>query len=620
MWKAVHAQDETVWTEDYAKLVLSSYARKPLPPQAQHFGSTAVTWFELDPGVYAVRATGGTQADREFARTVVGLQLLAYGMEPAEFVLGPSQRKTAAWDEVMEKAQRLREEGAVQVHRNGANNIVGTVQGDHGTYQCEIGRDDPSSQVITTWQCECPWDQFAWQRTRQWKKYEGRVCSHVLALFWDAQKLPLDMEYDPATGQPIDPNAAMGQGSLFAPGVGGSTPPAPTSPAPGTTPFPAPAQLSIPGIDPNATAPPPPPGTNVLPPPPMPMMPPPTSVPGAKVPTPENPTQYPGGTFSSVRVGNHQLNWQEGTYGKGLLTPEGTLHTWTCGPGGSPHHHEMLESLGREQGLDHYLLIDPEGETNLDEETMEHVQSIDPRLKAAPDDWHFSRVAAAGDVFNNSDMVRLNVEEMGIAEGKSEAHGAGEYRNIAKNSIGEVLGQDPTTGWVDVIFPIHDSGPMQPYHIRAWIEPDKLTPMPNIKKPGPFIKRRRESGWRFAGPFLGPEHYVYHLAPSESREDIQQEGVLHAGDPGTSGRWGDYLQGKGYPEGVYVWTTLDSAMNSAMHTEGMDIWRIDRGDIRGTAPDPDAKGTESFVITNDVPAELHMTEQERMEERGLSYG
>lgn len=103
----------------------------------------------------------------------------------------------------------------------------------------------------------------------------------------------------------------------------------------------------------------------------------------------------------------------------------------------------------------------------------------------------FSHTAAAGDTFENSDMVRINSDEYGIAEGKSEEHGSGQWKTIKKNSIGEVLGQDPTTGWVDCAFPIHDSGPMEPYHIRAWIEPANLTKMPGIKKPGPWIKRKR---------------------------------------------------------------------------------------------------------------------------------
>jgi hypothetical protein len=89
-------------------------------------------------------------------------------------------------------------------------------------------------------------------------------------------------------------------------------------------------------------------------------------------------------------------------------------------------------------------------------------------------------------------MVRLEVAEYGVMEGKSEDHGAGQYKEIPKGSIGEVLGQDPSTGWVDVAFagPQAQAGPLEPYHVRAWIDPKNLTPMPNVAKPGPFIKRR----------------------------------------------------------------------------------------------------------------------------------
>jgi hypothetical protein len=80
----------------------------------------------------------------------------------------------------------------------------------------------------------------------------------------------------------------------------------------------------------------------------------------------------------------------------------------------------------------------------------------------------------------------------GTLEGKSEAHGAGQMKRIPKGSIGEVLGQDPTTGWVDCIFvgPQENAGPMEPFHVRAWVEPKILTHMPNIKPPGPAIRRR----------------------------------------------------------------------------------------------------------------------------------
>lgn len=100
--------------------------------------------------------------------------------------------KLGDWNDLMDKARRLRNDQQVQITVNQPDHVVGTVQGDHGTYQTEIWRDDPQSQAITMWDCECPWSQYSWGRTRQWKKYEGRPCAHTLALFWQAQQTPPD--------------------------------------------------------------------------------------------------------------------------------------------------------------------------------------------------------------------------------------------------------------------------------------------------------------------------------------------------------------------------------------------------------------------------------------------
>jgi hypothetical protein len=140
----------------------------------------------------------------------------------------PEHRDPGGWAGIMQKAQRLREQGSVQVLRNGVQNIVGQIQGDHGTYQTEIWRQDPGKNTISLWNCECPWGGYSWGRTRQFKKYEGRPCAHALALYWQAQTQPLDEEYDqnqqltipgldPYAGQPqptpnpIDLNQALQQ-------------------------------------------------------------------------------------------------------------------------------------------------------------------------------------------------------------------------------------------------------------------------------------------------------------------------------------------------------------------------------------------------------------------------
>lgn len=99
----------------------------------------------------------------------------------------------AAWADVAAKAKRLVQDGQVTILRNAPHHIMAHVVGDHGEYNLEISRHDPSSQIIEQWNCECPWAQFAFDRTRKWKKLEGRVCSHVLAAYWKAKSTPLDM-------------------------------------------------------------------------------------------------------------------------------------------------------------------------------------------------------------------------------------------------------------------------------------------------------------------------------------------------------------------------------------------------------------------------------------------
>jgi hypothetical protein len=111
----------------------------------------------------------------------------------------------AAWPDIMQKAKRYLDTGKTIVHRNGFNHVVGTIIGDHGTYQTELSRQDPDSRAITGWSCSCPWGDYAWGRSRKFRKYEGRPCAHVLSLLWKAYSTPLDedMEEDqvPANGE-----------------------------------------------------------------------------------------------------------------------------------------------------------------------------------------------------------------------------------------------------------------------------------------------------------------------------------------------------------------------------------------------------------------------------------
>lgn len=315
----VETQTEQEWFEDYVRVALATPAPR-LPPDTQHIGAVTATWDEIRPGEVLIRTTGGTGDDKILAQALVLNQLEGHGFKQATFTLewdkGDPLRKTADWDDVQSKAKRLIQSGQVHVLRNAADQVQAQVVGDHGTYDVWFSRQDPNSpDVLTQWECGCPWDQYAWGRTRQWKKYEGRVCSHVLAAYWLSRQLPVDEDVDPANqmampGMPA-PNMPPTQPSFF------NRPPRQQMAPPGMQ-----QQMMIPGVMPGmATGTPPAPGATMPPQdiiPPFPMLqeqqvpevlvPNPASVPGLRQPSPTNPTQYPGGTFSKVAA-----QWINGT-------------------------------------------------------------------------------------------------------------------------------------------------------------------------------------------------------------------------------------------------------------------------------------------------------------------
>lgn len=425
MWNVTKVTDEDDWFERYVRLALS-VTPPPLPQRRHKLGATNVSWFETEPGVAFIDARGGTPDDRVLATKYLKSMLAGHGYRVAQYevdydttlpwpTITAGLKKQAKWGDIMAKAKRLIQTGKVQLLRNGAENVVGKVIGDHGEYQTEFSREDPNSQSMTQWQCDCPWDQYAWQRTRQWKKYEGRPCAHVLATWWASQSHPVDEDAHPSVTQ-----APAGQ-AMPAPGPQTFGPDPMTQPmGPGQPPV---GPMQAPVMPGQAVGTPPIPGMppEVLPPFPMegqlePPQPTPVSIPGAKPPSPANPAQWPGGTLSSVRDG-----WDNA-----------------------------------------------------------FVTASDP-FKPQPEG------------FANGNIVQLIGSEMGVMEGKSDDHGNGQYTEITPNSTGEVLGthEQPGLGTlVEVIFPL-GGGELTPYHIRAWLRPDQLAARPDIRRPGPMIKRRR---------------------------------------------------------------------------------------------------------------------------------
>ena len=140
-------------------------------------------------------------------------------LPPVNFTVFARLQLQGSWADVSAKARRLMQSGQVEVVRNTPTHVLANVQGDHGQYEVEISRHDPASQVIEQWSCTCPWNQYAWQRTRGWKKLEGRVCSHALAAYWQSRSTPLDVEDGQQAGPgQVGPTPEM-QGQAVLPGM-----------------------------------------------------------------------------------------------------------------------------------------------------------------------------------------------------------------------------------------------------------------------------------------------------------------------------------------------------------------------------------------------------------------
>src|SRR5690606_31855695 len=93
---------------------------------------------------------------------------------------------TATWRDVQEKAKRIKDSGHVRIISSSPQYLVGEVRGDTNIYQSTI-HFVPGTRQIATWECGCAWAAYSWGRSGRWKKYEGRQCSHSLALLWEGQ-------------------------------------------------------------------------------------------------------------------------------------------------------------------------------------------------------------------------------------------------------------------------------------------------------------------------------------------------------------------------------------------------------------------------------------------------
>jgi hypothetical protein len=101
----------------------------------------------------------------------------------------------------------------------------------------------------------------------------------------------------------------------------------------------------------------------------------------------------------------------------------------------------------------------------------------------------FSSIHTSEQEFVNGMMVSNKQEDVGTTVGLE----AGTQKSIPQNSVGEVLGVDPTTRMVNVYFagPQGEAGKMQPHGVVGWFFPQELAVRGDVRAPGPAIQRRR---------------------------------------------------------------------------------------------------------------------------------
>jgi hypothetical protein len=93
---------------------------------------------------------------------------------------------TAAWADVQRKAKRIRSEGRVRITLASDGLVIGEVQGDHHVYETGVQRFPGSKHSVATYSCGCKWGAYHWGASDDFSRFAGRMCSHALALQYEA--------------------------------------------------------------------------------------------------------------------------------------------------------------------------------------------------------------------------------------------------------------------------------------------------------------------------------------------------------------------------------------------------------------------------------------------------
>jgi 8-oxo-dGTP pyrophosphatase MutT (NUDIX family) len=93
----------------------------------------------------------------------------------------------ATWADVRNKARDITRTGGVHIAVSSGDGIGGEVQGEHNVYETYLAYV-PGTKKVGYWHCGCKWGTWAWGRSPAYKRFEGRMCSHALAMQFEAQR------------------------------------------------------------------------------------------------------------------------------------------------------------------------------------------------------------------------------------------------------------------------------------------------------------------------------------------------------------------------------------------------------------------------------------------------
>lgn len=94
---------------------------------------------------------------------------------------------TAAWRDVQAKAVRIRKAGGVNITHASDGYVIANVQGDHHVYETGLQRVPGRRTAVAVYSCGCKWGAYHWGADDDMSRFAGRMCSHALALQYEAQ-------------------------------------------------------------------------------------------------------------------------------------------------------------------------------------------------------------------------------------------------------------------------------------------------------------------------------------------------------------------------------------------------------------------------------------------------